>query len=301
MTKPLNHQYESSIGSLDGASASISALIDGLVSEAAQAPRLFSDLAKLEMYIAESYKTRALIELLQNADDAGATEFVAQCVDDGLVVANNGRVFTIADVEALCRSGASNKQRGGATIGCCGIGFKSVVNLAERVYVFSGEHRFVFDRERTRSVLGSDHDVPLIRIPHLVEVDDGTENLIHGWRAKYPTVFYFGSLDAKLLHEDVGAVDGGCLLFLNPVSYTHLDVYKRQAERDFLHPRGRLSGGRDEARAECADRRETAGGGAGHTRSGRSRQQTAVREDALEYSGGEGARGDRGGAGDGGR
>src|ERR1017187_10974577 len=91
---------------------SISVLIDGLVSEAAQAPRLFSDLAKLERYIAESYKTRALIELLQNADDAGATEFVAQCVGDGLVVANNGRVFTIADVEALCRSGASNKQRG---------------------------------------------------------------------------------------------------------------------------------------------------------------------------------------------
>lgn len=224
MTKPLNHQYESSIGSLDGASASISALIDGLVSEAAQAPRLFSDLAKLEMYIAESYKTRALIELLQNADDAGATEFVAQCVDDGLVVANNGRVFTIADVEALCRSGASNKQRGGATIGYRGIGFKSVVNLAERVYVFSAEHRFVFDRERTRSVLGSDHDVPLIRIPHLVEVDDGTEKLIHGWRAKYPTVFYFGSLDARLLHEDVGAIDGGCLLFLNHLERVTLHV-----------------------------------------------------------------------------
>ena len=37
---------------------SISILIDGLVSEAAQAPRLFSDLAKIEKYIAESYKTR---------------------------------------------------------------------------------------------------------------------------------------------------------------------------------------------------------------------------------------------------
>src|SRR5580704_2917932 len=118
---------------------SLSALIDGLVTEASQAPRLFCDLAKLERYIAESYKTRSLLELLQNADDAGATEFFAQYVNDGLIVANNGRVFTIADVEALCRSGASNKQRGGATIGYRGIGFKSVVNLAERVYVLSGE------------------------------------------------------------------------------------------------------------------------------------------------------------------
>lgn len=211
---------------------SISALIHGLVSEASQAPRLFSDLARLETYIAESYKTRALIELLQNADDAGATEFVAQRVDDSLVVANNGKVFTIEDVEALCRSGASNKQRGGATIGYRGIGFKSVVNLAERVYVFSGEHRFLFDRERTRSVLGSDHDVPLIRIPHLVEADDATEKLIHGWREKYPTVFYFGSLDARLLHEDVGAIDGGCLLFLNHLERVSLHV--AGAGRDFV-------------------------------------------------------------------
>ena len=203
---------------------SISVLIDGLVSEAAQAPRLFSDLAKLERYIAESYKTRALIELLQNADDAGATEFVAQCVDDGLVVANNGRVFTIADVEALCRSGASNKQRGGSTIGYRGIGFKSVVNLAERVFVFSGEQRFLFDRERTRSVLGFEHDVPLIRIPHLVEADDATEIMVGGWRSKYPTVFFFGSLDARLLHEDVGAIDGGCLLFLNHLERVTLHV-----------------------------------------------------------------------------
>ena len=203
---------------------SISILIDGLVSEAAQAPRLFSDLAKIEKYIAESYKTRALIELLQNADDADATEFTAQSVDDGLVVANDGRVFTIADVEALCRSGASNKQRGGATIGYRGIGFKSVVNLAERVWVFSGEHRLLFDREKTRSVLGVEHDVPLIRIPHLVEADGATERTIGSWRCKYRTVFFFESLDARLLHEEAAAFEGGCLLFLNHLERVRLRV-----------------------------------------------------------------------------
>jgi hypothetical protein len=206
------------------ATPSISTLIDGLVNEASQAPRLFSDLAKLERYIAESYKTRSLIELLQNADDAGATEFFAQCVDDGLIVANNGRAFTIDDVEALCRSGASNKQRGSATIGYRGIGFKSVVNLAKRVYVFSGEQRLLFDRETTRSVLGLEHDVPLIRIPHLVEADDPTEKMVCAWRGRYPTVFFFGSLDARLLHEDAEAIDGGCLLFLNHLERVNLNV-----------------------------------------------------------------------------
>ena len=42
---------------------------------------------------------------------------------------------------------------------------------------------------------------------------------------------------------------------------------RAEAEGDFLHPRRRLSGRRDEARAERADRRESAGGGARHARS----------------------------------
>ena len=42
---------------------------------------------------------------------------------------------------------------------------------------------------------------------------------------------------------------------------------RAEAEGDFLHPRRRLSGRRDEARAQRADRRESSGGGAGHARS----------------------------------
>ena len=52
-------------------------------------------------------------------------------------------------------------------------------------------------------------------------------------------------------------------------AFPHRARRRAQAEGDFLHPRGRLSGRRDEARAQRADRRESAGGGAGHPRSGR--------------------------------
>ena len=59
-----------------------------------------------------------------------------------------------------------------------------------------------------------------------------------------------------------------------------------------LHSRGRVSGRRNEARAERADRREPAGGGAGHARSRESRREPApLREDALEYPGSQGAQG----------
>ena len=76
------------------------------------APRLFKDLAKVESYIAESYKTRAFIELIQNADDAGASVFGIHQLDGGLIAGNDGRPFSFEDAEALCRSGASNKHRG---------------------------------------------------------------------------------------------------------------------------------------------------------------------------------------------
>jgi hypothetical protein len=49
-----------------------------LLEEALKSPALLSDLAGLEHYIAESYDSRSFVELLQNADDAGASRFVVQ-------------------------------------------------------------------------------------------------------------------------------------------------------------------------------------------------------------------------------
>jgi len=119
------------------------------LTEATSAPKLFRDLGKVEQYIAESYKTRSFIELIQNADDANSSTFGIYSMDDMLVVANDGRPFTVHDIEALCRSGSSNKNRGGSTIGYRGIGFKSVVNLAKRIYIFSDDYKFYFDKSAT--------------------------------------------------------------------------------------------------------------------------------------------------------
>lgn len=61
--------------SSDGPQEQLQAVQDIFVNEAISAPRLFADLAKMEQYIAESYKSRSFIELIQNADDAGAKRF----------------------------------------------------------------------------------------------------------------------------------------------------------------------------------------------------------------------------------
>ena len=76
---------------------------------------------------------------------------------------------------------------------------------------------------------------------------------------------------------------------------------RAEAQGDFVHSRRGLSGGRNEARAQRAHRRNAAGGGAGHARCGRSGVEAALREDALEYPGSDGAQRARDRGGDRGR
>src|SRR5690606_23860960 len=63
-------------------------------------------------------------ELLQNADDAGATSAAVDIVNGEFVFSHNGGDFTAEHFASLCRFGYSNK-RALHTIGFRGIGFKS--------------------------------------------------------------------------------------------------------------------------------------------------------------------------------
>ena len=194
--------------------------------EAQSAPKLFKDLAKVEQYIAESYKTRALIELIQNADDAASTNFGIHSVEGGFIVGNNGRDFTTDDVEALCRSGSSNKQRGANTIGYRGIGFKSVVNIANKISVFSGEYSFCFDRVKTRLALQSNVDVPLIRVPHPIDENQSTlKDQVFELKSKYEynTVFVFQDVIKEISFEELSSLDRSSLLFLNNLRAVFID------------------------------------------------------------------------------
>jgi len=85
---------------------------DELLSEAKRSPGLLADLANLERYVAETYSARSFIELLQNADDAGAKRFLVMQDGDRLICANDGRPFSCNDFYSLCRSASSDKKRG---------------------------------------------------------------------------------------------------------------------------------------------------------------------------------------------
>lgn len=223
----------------------LSSIIENYVAEAKTAPRLFSDLAKVEGYIGESYKTRALIELIQNADDAGATTFGLHDFANGLAIGNNGRAFTLTDIEALCRSGASQKQRDGTTIGYRGIGFKSVVNLASQVFVFSGNHAFYFCKQATKRLFPAATDVPLIRIPHLLSSallsNVGIAAKMLSDKHHYETLFVFLGLDERLSAAELASFDRGAMLFLRNLKSIRFDLsaVSRLISREekFLHGR----------------------------------------------------------------
>ena len=200
---------------------------------AKSAPKLFKDLAKVEQYIAESYRTRAFTELIQNADDAGSTVFGIHTLNNGFAVGNNGRPFTANDVEALCRSGSSNKRRGSNTIGYRGIGFKSVVNLANQIYVFSKDFNFYFDKASTQNALQNRLDVPLIRIPHQINNSERDIELAALQLAEannYTTIFVFRNLTSNIFPEELSSFDGSSLIFLNNINHLIIDYQRIHRE-----------------------------------------------------------------------
>lgn len=88
-----------------------------------------------------------LSELLQNADDAGATEARVSIEGQRFVFEHNGEDFVEAHFASICRFGYSNK-RALHTIGFRGIGFKSVFSLGDRVELFTPTLSVAFERNR---------------------------------------------------------------------------------------------------------------------------------------------------------
>ena len=91
-----------------------------------------------------SERTHFLFELIQNAEDAGATEVAFDLFEDRLELRHDGRPFTEADVRGVCGVGKSSKSL--TAIGQFGIGFKSVYAYTKTPRVYSGDEHFGIER-----------------------------------------------------------------------------------------------------------------------------------------------------------
>ena len=203
-------------------------LRESLIAEAKGSPMLLSDLAGLEAYVSESYNSRSFIELLQNADDAGAKRFCVRKADDYLIVSNDGRPFDIKDMESLCRSASSGKIRG-TSIGYRGIGFKSVVSIAKDVHLVSGEFEVTFSKKLSKQIVPEAPRVPLIRIPHNIDfkVRSALDNIIHEIQEEgYQTIFIFSGVVASQIDDEYTNFALTTLLFLNNIRNVQISLGK---------------------------------------------------------------------------
>lgn len=118
---------------------------------------------------------RWLFELLQNSDDAEASEVRIIIVEDTIYVADNGHGFKPEAVNAICGTDFSDKTAG--TIGRKGVGFKSVYEVSRNPQVLTldkGGIEFSPDKAKAwlkRNELDDGH-VPYQWIPFFIHWDD---------------------------------------------------------------------------------------------------------------------------------
>ncbi len=105
-----------------------------------------------EVSALDGYRGRQLLELLQNADDAGVdAEAGCHLLFDlsrkRLVVANTGKPFSKKGLISLVISDCSPKQLDrNRFIGCKGLGFRSTLTWTDRPLICSGSYEVLFDR-----------------------------------------------------------------------------------------------------------------------------------------------------------
>lgn len=202
-----------------------------LLTEALNSPGMLSDIAGLERYIAESYSSRAFIELLQNSDDAGANRVKFVRGDGWVICANSGREFNLDDFRSLCRSASSSKDRGRG-IGYRGIGFKSVVGIANEVHLISESLRVTFSRFLTGQLVGGGNaSVPLIRIPHPLSLDRDSDLMRESdllISQGYTTVFILEGINQTQIDNEFDRFDSDYLIFLNNVQTVVADNRKEK-------------------------------------------------------------------------
>lgn len=206
----------------------VQSLTNEFLAEAKSSPRMFEDLAAMEHYMAESYDGRAFVEILQNADDANASSLSVFSCGKDFVIANNGRPFDTKDLIAICRSGASSKNRGSG-IGYRGIGFKSATSISTEIIIYSSGVFFTFSKLRCAKEMNrSVESVPTVRIPFLVDECNIGNNLklsISEYELNgYNTFFIFKNGNRDKLLAELSDISPGWLLFLNHIESVSVNI-----------------------------------------------------------------------------
>lgn len=160
-----------------------------------------------------------IYELLQNAEDTGATEVKFILKSDELIFQHNGRDFNFKDIEGITSIGQGTKKDDINKIGKFGVGFKAVFAYTNTPFIYSNKFNFSIN----------DLVIP-------VEIDKRNYD--------YPTTMIFpfnnkNKLSIKAYEEiekGLNSIQDNTLLFLkniNTIKYEYKDILN-EIKRDEL-------------------------------------------------------------------
>lgn len=145
------------------------------------------------------YPYHVLSELLQNADDANATQATVKIQGDELIFCHNGDDFNKEQFRSLCGFGSSNK-RVLHTIGFRGIGFKSTFSIGDDIKLFTPTLSVQFNYKRFCEPIWIDspNAIPSLTEIH-VKIKDlhrrkALEKNFQEWLANPVSLLFFGKI-----------------------------------------------------------------------------------------------------------
>lgn len=106
--------------------------------------RFLSDYNR-ELELTKEYNGRQLLELLQNADDAGSKEVEISWnkKTSQLIISNKGEAFSVGGIKSLMLANLSTKTKV-IYIGNKGLGFRSILNWATLINIYSNGSKLSF-------------------------------------------------------------------------------------------------------------------------------------------------------------
>ncbi|WP_394665281.1 sacsin N-terminal ATP-binding-like domain-containing protein [uncultured Chryseobacterium sp.] len=123
-----------------------------------------------ELELTKEYNGRQLLELLQNADDAGSHEvlIIWDRSNSKLTISNKGEPFESAGIKSLMLANLSTKTKI-SYIGNKGLGFRSILNWAEKIDIKTNGCVISFSEKIAENVFNtklklSDEDKKLLRL-----------------------------------------------------------------------------------------------------------------------------------------
>ncbi len=216
----------------------IKQLIEGCFSDPT---RVLEDY-KGEMSNMAEYRGREILELVQNAVDELTEEkrnirIEFNTKDKILRVCNNGNVFTESGFTALMYSRISPKFENDDYIGNKGTGFKSILNWADQIKIFSGELAVLFSKqvaqETFNSLLGEKYFGQNKKLKEIYQPDGENEvatlkfpKCIQPQKNEFDTTIEIKIKDEYVedVKKQINLINSKTILFLKKLQKMEIDV-----------------------------------------------------------------------------